>query len=351
MSLSSLKQFIQDFNPSLDETLAQHVKLYPHPQIQKAISQILPISRGGKRVRPYLVSLMDLEKNRVLHQPIYESLELIHLFALVHDDIMDECDMRRSEETIHSFARSLYPNLDDSKQSRITESIAILVGDIIFSLAEKQFISVFQKTKVTQILSKAYQYFCQLKEQVIYGQLLDLHLTSELTTTPGEVYDKTFYKTASYTVIKPMQIGAILSGRDDLLQFCHDFGEALGVAFQIQDDYLNLTQSEEVTGKPQFSDVLESQKTFFTVYLQEHSDQSYWQFYQSFHSHNKLTKAEQSSLFESLKASQALQVGREEYKKLFQKAEKILIKNQTKLTSESYHGLTELLDYLKNRQS
>jgi geranylgeranyl diphosphate synthase type I len=351
MSLTHLKNFIQKFNPLLEETLSQHLNLYPHPQIQEAVAQVLPISRGGKRVRPYLANLMDSPQNHALHQPIYESLELIHLFALVHDDIMDECDTRRSEETIHSFTKKLYPNLDSSKQSRITESIAILVGDIIFSLAEKQFISVFKNSSDVQSLSTAYEYFCQLKEQVIYGQLLDLHLTSEQTATKDEVYDKTFYKTASYTVIKPMQIGCVLAGREDLLQFAHDFGTALGVAFQIQDDYINLTQPEEVTGKPQFSDVLEGQKTFFTVFLQEHSDQSYWRFYQSFQAHKSLTQEERDSLCLSLTDSQALEAGKQEFTGLFQAAETILQQNQAQLSPQSYLGLTELLAYLKNRKS
>jgi geranylgeranyl diphosphate synthase type I len=350
MELVHLKNFIKDFNPDFQSLLRKNLDNYPHPKVRQILSQIIPIAMGGKRVRPYLSYLMDSPENHATHTPIYQALELIHLFALIHDDIMDECDTRRGEQTIHAFAREIYQHQDATKQSRITESIAILAGDLIFSLAENQFFQAIQNSQTPQTI-QAYPYFNKLKEEVIYGQLLDLHLTSEQTATQKEVYDKTFYKTASYTVIKPMQIGCLLAGNDSLLEFCHTFGEALGVAFQIQDDYINLTQPQEITGKPQFSDVLESQKTFFTVYLQDHKDKSHWRFYQSFHAHKELTNSEQVNLFNSLQESGALEAGLKRFTDLYYQAEQVLIQHKDKLQTQSYEGLIELLNYLKNRQS
>ncbi len=350
MSLPILSSFIHKFNPEYLREISSNLELYKHPDISKTLQQIVPIAEGGKRVRPYLTFLMDSSENESNHQPFYQAIELIHLFALIHDDIMDECDNRRGEPTIHCHSRQFYPNLPTAKNSRITESIAILAGDLVFSLAEKSFVNGIKKSTQKENALKAYEYFCMLKEEVIYGQLLDLHLSAQKEASHQEVYDKTFYKTASYTVIKPLQIGCILAGRDDLLDFCHEFGESLGVAFQIQDDYINLTVPEEITGKPQYSDVLEGQKTFFTVYLQGHEEKSHWEYYQSLLSNKELNKDQSTNLKSILTSSNALQAGLEEFTKLYSKAEDILESNKSNLSQDSYQGLKELVEYLKTRR-
>lgn len=350
MSLHLLQNFVKDFNPKLEESISNHLSLYPHPVVTDILSQVVPISSGGKRVRPYLTYLMDDSANQDINHPIYESIELIHLFALVHDDIMDECDTRRGELTVHAKARSSYGEQRPNKQKLISDSIAILAGDMIFSLSEERFNKSLASQAELANFQKAHQLFCELKQQVIYGQLLDLHLTSQSTATEQEVYDKTFYKTASYTIVKPMQIGCALAGRHNLLDFCHEFGQALGVGFQIQDDYINLAISEDITGKPQYSDVSEGQKTFFTTYLQDHADQSYLEYYQSLLDKKDLSKEEQDNLKNILSKSGALQAGKEEYEKLFDEAQMILEKNKSSLTDESYKGLHELVEYLKFRK-
>lgn len=346
MSLQKLKDFNLKFTPEYIKALEATMGSFSNEVIKAQLIQSLKIAKNGKKIRPFLVSLMDNPTNYDSHTPIYQSLELIHLFALVHDDIMDECNVRRGETTVHAHSRQFYPNQEPSKQSRITESIAILAGDMIFSFAEKRFqdvLSFIEKEK----WQRAYSYFNQLKEEVIYGQLLDLHLTSKNHASENEVYDKTFYKTASYTIIKPMQIGCILGDREDLIQFCHDFGEPLGVAFQIQDDYLNLTQTEEETGKPQFTDILENQKTEFFLELQANPD--HLSKIEPFINKESLSKEEQQELGQILKQSGVLQKGKSKFEQLYSQAQEVLEKNRSILPQETYETLQGLTDYLVNR--
>lgn len=343
MSLQKLKDFNLRFTPEYLKQIETTIGSFSHPVIQDQLIQSAKIAEKGKKIRPFLTYIMDSTKSNT---PIYQSLELIHLFALVHDDIMDECDARRGQTTVHAHSRKFYPDQEKSKQTRITESIAILAGDLIFSLAEKRFqdsLSDLPKEK----WQEAYSYFNQLKEQVIYGQLLDLHLTSKQESTEKEVYDKTFYKTASYTIIKPMQIGCILADRQDLIQFCHEFGEPLGVAFQIQDDYLNLTQTEEETGKPQFTDILENQKTEFFLQLQAMPE--YLNQIKPFIGQQSLTKQQQSTLNTILEDSGVLQTGLAKFTKLYEQARQVLLENQSQLPVDTYQTLNELIDYLVSR--
>lgn len=346
MTLKTVRSFVANFNPQLDQVIQESMVLFDHEIINQILSQVSPIAQGGKRVRPYLAFLMNDSNSEETYQPIYQALELIHLFALIHDDIMDECDSRRGQTTIHTFSKTFYPGQSPEKLSRITESIAILAGDLVFSLAEQRFQESLSSLPKDQ-WQKAYSYFDDMKRQVIYGQLLDLHLTSQTEANQKEVEDKTFYKTASYTMIKPMQVGCILSGRDDLLQFCEDFGRPLGLAFQIQDDYLNLTQPEEETGKPQFTDILENQKTEF--FLEVQNQPALMNKVKKFIGLEKLSTDEISELTEILQESGVLEKGLNKFQKLYADALQVLEDNKLNLPNSTYEALKELTDYLVSR--
>lgn len=348
MPLQNVKSFISYFNPKLDEVIQESMVLFDHEVINQILSQVLPISKGGKRIRPYLAYLMNSQAINETYQPIYESLELIHLFALIHDDIMDECDTRRGESTVQAYSRSYYPDQTPEKLSRITESIAILAGDLVFSLAEQRFQKSLQNLP-KQTWIQAYEYFDELKRQVIYGQLLDLHLTSQVKVSAKDVEDKTFFKTASYTIIKPMQIGCILSGREDLLHFCEDFGRPLGLAFQIQDDYLNLTQPEEETGKPQFTDILENQKTEFFLELQKQPE--VFSEVSKFIGLESLSKDQTKALSNILQQSGVLEKGLKKFQNLYQQSLEVLDQNKANLPEEIYSALKDLTQYLISRTS
>lgn len=351
MDLFHLKSFISQFNPELDSYVRTEILKQKHPVISNYLSQILPLSQGGKRVRPYLCHLMDSPENYSQNLGIYLGLELIHLFALIHDDIMDECDTRRGEETVHSYTRKHLANLGDQKSKLVSESVAILAGDLVFSFAEKAFNSNIKHQSDPKVFIEAYDLFAQLKEEVIYGQLLDVYLSSQSEASEQDVYDKTFYKTASYTIIKPMQIGCILGGRSDLLDFCSAFGEKLGLGFQIQDDYFNLTLTEQQTGKPQYTDILENQKTVFTSYLSNHSDKTYKDEINSFIGKISLSESDKDTINTLLNQSGVLQYGKELFIDYFRQAEKLLEQQKNNLSENTYNGLQELLSYLLNRKN
>ncbi|MCC6563721.1 polyprenyl synthetase family protein [Candidatus Uhrbacteria bacterium] len=210
---------------------------------------------GGKRIRPYLAYVTYKtaggKGERVLDAMV--GLELFHTFALVHDDIMDRGMKRHGVAT----ANRLYGDAQ-----------AILVGDLLFNWASE----IIAPTKGQPI-------FAKMVDEVILGQMLDVDAIRREKVTDAFIDDKMRLKTASYSFIRPMQFGAALAhtspnpssgrrgrGGDRMFLFCEDFGLPLGLAFQIQDDLLDLTASSKKLGKSAFNDVKEGQKTVFTQY-------------------------------------------------------------------------------------
>lgn len=194
---------------------------------------------GGKRVRPYLAFLTYRAaggKKDILE--ILAGLELFHAFALVHDDIMDRGMERHGVPTTHR----LYG-----------DGQAILLGDLLFNWAYE----LIAPTEARDV-------FAKMVDEVILGQMLDVDAVNRKKVSDRFLEDKMRLKTASYTFIRPLQFGAALAGKRGLFDWCERFGLPLGLAFQIQDDLLDLTASTSTLGKSAFNDIREGQKTVFT---------------------------------------------------------------------------------------
>ena len=182
------------------------------------------------------------------------ALELLHTFALVHDDIMDGSATRRGTDTIHVKFEAGHA-LDGwrGEARRFGEGVAILVGDLAFVYAD-------------QLLAgappSAHEVFTELRLEVNVGQYLDL-----LGTARGEVNQATArrisrFKSGKYTVERPLHLGAALAGRlDDLAAPLSGYGLPLGEAFQLRDDLLGVFGDDQVTGKPVGEDLHEGKPT------------------------------------------------------------------------------------------
>ena len=196
--------------------------------------------RGGKRLRAALILiggglLEDGAMGSQAHLDAGAALELIQSYLLIHDDIMDDDAVRRGGPSVHVALENAGHPRDEAI------GLAILAGDLAKSIAEE--IVAGLETSADR-LSATQKILAHMHRDVIYGQSLDIG-----GSAPSEVIAR--HKTASYTTIGPLMIGAALSGSSDAtLHELYEIGLALGVAFQIKDDLLGLFGDPDQLGKP-----------------------------------------------------------------------------------------------------
>ncbi len=220
--------------------------------IDEAIDRIEDLTlSGGKRIRPALLyysyqifgaGSFEKVKNYCL------ALEILHSFALIHDDIMDKGEKRRGRETASFYFQKKFKSKD------LSNNLAILCGDLAFAWADELFYADNNK--------KLFDIFSLLKEEVIYGQLLDVVKVK----TEAEILQMMQFKTAGYTIEKPLILGALLGEASEAqLEVLKSMGIALGLAFQIQDDILGVFGETKTLGKPVDSDLKEGKMNLLAI--------------------------------------------------------------------------------------
>ena len=232
------------------------------------------ISSGGKRVRPaFLYSGYVASGARAYDAIVYTSMcvEFLHTFALIHDDIIDRSATRRGKPTSHKtfenyHSRQKFPG----SKEHFGVSAALLAGDLAFTFAEEVLTSApFPQERVR----RARYYFDQMKFQVIAGEYLDVLGSYKKKLTEEEILHVLEYKTAKYTVERPLQIGAMLAGAEvDTLETFTAYGIPLGQGFQLQDDILGVFGDKKKIGKPTDSDIREGKKTVLVAKAYEWAD-------------------------------------------------------------------------------
>ncbi len=211
----------------------------------------------GKRVRPIL--LIAGYNNYVDKVPPYvikvaAALELFHAFLLIHDDFMDRDEIRRGLPTVWKRFE------EDVKDRHLAYSLAVVAGDILYSL-------VFRKIIESNAPNKEF-IIDKLTDVMIrtgYGQNIDLYLSKQPLDQVKEEDILLMYelKTGIYTLGFPLQLGANMAGMDG--DNLYRFGIGAGVAFQIQDDIIGVFGDPEVTGKPSGSDIREGKRSYLIV--------------------------------------------------------------------------------------
>ncbi len=217
------------------------------------------VTRGGKRLRPYLV-MIGCGRYTSAAIPIAAAQELLHAAMLIHDDIIDRDNIRRGEPNINGAYSARYSQyLSPENAQHFAHGAGILAGDIL--------------------ISEAYRYITEFTiAQDISARLVKTMHTSIFTVIGGELmdveaafmHDVSFdpimisrYKTASYSFIGPLLAGAYWAGASpDLLEKVTEFGTYAGIAFQLQDDMLNVFGDEHKTGKPVLADLREAKATY-----------------------------------------------------------------------------------------
>jgi geranylgeranyl diphosphate synthase type I len=214
---------------------------------------------GGKRLRPAFCHWAFVGAGGDPDDPAVvdagAALELLHTFALVHDDVMDGSALRRGRATVHlTFARRHVLAGWRGEARRFGEGVAILVGDLAFVYADMLLGGMPQPA--------ALEVFNELRIELNVGQYLDMLGTAQGRADQGTARRIACYKSAKYTVERPLHLGAALAGRlDELAPPLSAYGLPLGEAFQLRDDLLGAFGDSAVTGKPVGEDLREGKPT------------------------------------------------------------------------------------------
>lgn len=220
-----------------------------HPILYAAAEHLF--SAGGKRVRPAIVLLvaratMRGEEITQRHRRLAEITEMIHTASLVHDDVIDESEMRRGLPAVHS---------------RFSTQVAVLAGDFLFAQSS-WYLANLENIEVIKLLSEVIKDFAE-------GEIQQGLLRFDTGLTIESYLEKSYYKTASL-IANSSKAAALLSDVSDAeAQNLYQYGRHLGLAFQIVDDIFDFTSSTEGLGKPAGSDLKSGNLTAPVLYALE----------------------------------------------------------------------------------
>lgn len=205
------------------------------------------LTLGGKRMRPILTmlgaELFDVSGKKAVNAAI--AIEIFHNFSLIHDDIMDEAPLRRKQQTVHT---------------KWNTNIAILSGDVLLVKAYQEICK--QEAKV---LPRLLEIFNRTAIEVCEGQQLDMDFETRNNVSIAEYIEMIRLKT-SVLLGCALEMGAVVAeAKKEDQELIYTFGEHIGVAFQIQDDILDLYADPEKFGKQVGGDVLANKKTLLLL--------------------------------------------------------------------------------------
>ena len=214
---------------------------------------------GGKRLRPafchwgYVGAGGEAESQQVVDAGA--ALELLHAFALFHDDVMDGSSTRRGEPTVHTVHEQRHGGHWAGEARRYGEGVAILVGDLAFVYADQL---------MRGASAPAWDIWNELRIELNIGQYLDIVGSAHRERRWAKAAKICRYKSGKYTIERPLHLGALLAAPErasELLAPLSAYGLPLGDAFQMRDDVLGVYGDPAITGKPVADDLREGKPT------------------------------------------------------------------------------------------
>lgn len=252
MMKEQLERYAAVINRRLDGLMGAYNEENAGAQLICPEAMRYSLSAGGKRIRPVLC----LEFARIFgaEEKALDAacaLEMIHTFSLIHDDLpcMDNDDFRRGKPSCHK---------------QFDEAQALLAGDALENyafevIASDDKLSFEQRVKLTRCLSRNVGVM-----GMIGGQVIDVK--NEGSRLDGESLLKMYSMKTGALIKCACEMGVICAGRDDMLPVAEEYGECLGLAFQIVDDILDITADEKLLGKPVHSDEEQNKSTYPAIF-------------------------------------------------------------------------------------
>jgi len=252
------------------------------PDLAELTASLTDFTAGGKRLRPAFChqgwlgaggepALMDATASPTAIVRACAALDLLHASALIHDDLMDDSDTRRGRPATHiHYSRRHGQRELTGDASRFGSAAAILLGDLSQAWADELLRTC--GLPADRILG-GLRCFDIMRTEVITGQYLDVLAQTDPGTTLPRAMKVLRFKSARYSVMRPLELGGVLAGADDaLLRLYREVGEPIGEAFQLRDDVLGVFGDPAVTGKPAGDDVREGKRTVLVLLARAAAD-------------------------------------------------------------------------------
>lgn len=325
-----LNNFSNKWNKNIENYFPELLKL------NKRFSESL---YGGKMLRGTLVKMGYELGNGKLTKEILKpaaAFEILHTSLLVHDDIIDQSPMRRGKPSIYVCNKNKHYGI----------SQAICLGDLGITQAIKL---ISESNFPVENKDRALDYFLQIISNTILGEMLDVEASQTHKRTEEQVMKIHQMKTANYTITGPLSLGAILAGKTEKdLRKVELFGEALGIAFQIQDDLLGGFGDEKILGKPTNSDIEENKSTLLIIYALKHANKKQKHILKRYYGKKKITIKQREMIKEVFEKTGSLAYSQKQIKMLTSNA-KAIIPILTKDKNKQIL-LTQLVDVLIERK-
>jgi len=271
------------------------------PDLLPWIDSMTDLLAGGKRLRPAFCYWGWRAAGGEECPEIYAAaaaLELLHASALVHDDVMDASDTRRGKPAVHrQFAARPEAGDDLRAAAAFGAGAALLIGDALLGWTDEMF---HRSGMPAEMLRRGQPVLDAMRTEVAAGQYLDLVNQATANDSVQSAMRVVTYKTAKYTVERPLHLGAAMAGSPPpdlpgipagpqasaqpgsgphpaasaVARTCTEYGLALGIAFQLRDDILGVFGDPSVTGKPVTGDISEGKRTVLVAVAMERASQS-----------------------------------------------------------------------------
>lgn len=325
-----------NINERLREILLENVEKFGEYEtsLGKLFSAFSESTAKGKRIRGALVLLgYKVAGGKDLKAIIDAALalEIFQTSILAQDDIIDKSDMRRGEPALHKKL--------GGDHKAVSQTICLSDLGIFLSFRLLSSLKVQDSLKI-----RAINFFSQALMQTVAGELLDIEVSDKKRFIEEEVLKIGLLKTARYTISGPLVLGAILNGADiKLIKLLQNFGDNLGIGFQIQDDILGVYASEEIIGKSAVSDIKEGKATLLSVYGFNNAKDSDLKFLQDNYGDTDISEKDAQRIRDIFKEIGALKYAEVKAEKYFEEAARALKEGEEGL-------LYSLVEYIKGRQ-
>ena len=319
-STTSLLAPVENDLQTLTDNLKQLIGAR-HPILGAAAEHLF--EAGGKRIRPAIVLLVSratMSNNGLTerHRRLAEITEMIHTASLVHDDVVDEADLRRNVETVNSL---------------FGDKIAVLAGDFLFAQSS-WYLANLDNLQVVKLLSEVIKDFAE-------GEIIQSINRFDIHASIDSYLDKTYYKTASLMANSAKAAAVLSDASAETIESLYSYGRNLGLAFQIVDDILDFSGSTEVLGKPAGLDLASGKLTSPVFYALKQQPYLEILIEREFSEPEDLNKA-----LELIKDSDGIEQARQLAKNLASKAAQSL---NCLSASDSKNALYELTNYVVSR--
>lgn len=263
-STESLAEALEERRDRINEAFPEYLPIEHPDRLYKASQHLL--RAGGKRLRPVMIllvgeSLVDDPGSKSSYREFPDingdsfdlmsaavSIEIIHLFTLIHDDIMDQDDLRRGVPAVHR---------------AYDMETAILAGDTLYS---KAFEIILETGAPSDRLVSVMRRLASTCTEICEGQALDISYESRSDVSVDEYHEMIKYKTAVLYGAAASVPAILIGAPQETIESLYAYGIEVGKAFQIQDDVLDLTASSETLGKRRGSDLIEGKHTLITAH-------------------------------------------------------------------------------------